>query len=181
MRHSWRLTPLFGRRIPDGTGARWQLLWAAPVARGLILAAGLLVAATFVGLALLWPESSSTADSATTGHTEEGSVISVTRSSCAEGVCRFVEVELLSGPDRGRSTIVTLTPQAKAPDYGVGQHVRVLANQRQAGVGAASAVPPADLPGAKPGARPLAQYTTRSSTTTGACPCCGSRSPSRSW
>jgi uncharacterized membrane protein len=136
---------------------RWRLLWAAPAARGLLVAAGLLLAATLAGLVLLWPGSSTTSGSSAIGHTESARVVSVTRSACEEGTCRFVEVEILSGPDRGRAAIVSLTPQAKAPSYDVGQRVRVLPNQRQSGVGAGA--PPARLPGANPGARPLGQYT----------------------
>jgi uncharacterized membrane protein len=153
------VTPLPGKPSLDRLRARWRLLWAAPVARGLIVAAGLLVVATLAGLALLWPGSSTIPGSAGTGHTEEAKVVSVTRTSCAEGMCRLVEVEVLGGTDRGRSAIVTLTPQSKAPDYDVGQRVRVLANERRSDVGAGSGVPPADLPDAKPGARPLGQYT----------------------
>jgi hypothetical protein len=127
---------VFARALDRIGREHWRLLWGVPVGRALLVAALGLVLATAAGLALLWPGSvRGGGGGGETAHTEEAKVTSVTASPCREGQCRLVEVKLRSGGDRGRTATVTLSPRDRSPKYAVGQHVRVLRNERQPGFG----------------------------------------------
>ena len=117
----------------------WRLLWRTPAGRAFLLAAIGLVVVTVIGLLALWPGSAGAGDTSAKGHTEPARVTGVSKSVCEAGQCRLVEIELLGGSDKGRSSVVTLDPRGRAPEYDVGQRVRVLKNQLE---------PQSDLPGA---------------------------------
>src|SRR5687767_10055025 len=136
------------RRGRAALAAQLRPLWQVRTGRWLLVAAGVLLAGTAIGLAVLWPRGDEGRGGGGAGaRTLAGEVLSVKRSVCEGGICRYVEVSLEAGPDRGRSAFVTLSPRGRAPDYDVGDRVRVLAGERQGGV-EGGAPDPGGLPGA---------------------------------
>jgi uncharacterized membrane protein len=139
---------------------QWRVLWAARMGRVLLVSAMVLLAGTIAGMVALWPGSSGDVSTGPGTRTESAKVVTTTTLSCATGQCRTVEIEILSGADKGRDAVVSLNAREGAAHYAVGDRVRVLANERQGGVAATdSSTPPPDLPGARPGAKPLAQFS----------------------
>lgn len=134
----------------------WAALWRAPVGRALIVAAAGLLAATAVGLWVMWPGSTRTASSRGAQHTESAKVVSVIAGPCQQGECRFAEVRMLSGGDRGRDSVVTFTPQDRSPHYSAGDRVRVLPNERRP---PPNATGPAGIPEPDPTAGPPSEFT----------------------
>jgi uncharacterized membrane protein len=101
----------------------------------LVMALGVIVAATVIGLVTLWPDE--TKLQATPGslptqtETEKARVVGVREAACAEGsteICRRVTVELLSGKDRGKRTSFTVGDLGEGSNAEVGDRVRVHAN-----------------------------------------------------
>jgi uncharacterized membrane protein len=143
-----------------GLRARARLLWSSTIGRILLVTALVLVVATVVGMVALWPGSNGTVSSGGGTGTESAKIVGAATDTCSSGVCRTLFVELLSGVDKGRSTVVSLGKGENAQGYAIGDKVRVLPNERQAGVNPTdSSQPPPKLPGALPGAKPLAQFT----------------------
>lgn len=138
--------------------SQWKLLWSIPVGRAMLVAAAATMVATVIGLVLLWPASSTDAPANSSGQTDSAEVVAITSLPCGAGTCRYVEVELLSGRDRGRSSLVALSADAPGPEYSVRQRVRVLAATKQPGFEEGDRPPPS-LPGALPDALPPAVYS----------------------
>jgi uncharacterized membrane protein len=110
----------------------------------LVLALGVIVAATVIGLVTLWPDDrklqAPQGSLPAQAETERARVVAVREAACAEGsneVCRRVTVELLSGGDRGERTSFTVGDLGEGSNADVGDRVRVHANP----------VPPASVGG----------------------------------
>jgi uncharacterized membrane protein len=101
----------------------------------LVLALSVIVAATVIGLVTLWPDDrkleAPPGSLPAQAETQQAEVVEVREAACAQGsneVCRRLTVELLSGPDRGKRTSVTVGDVGEGANAGVGDRVRVYAN-----------------------------------------------------
>jgi uncharacterized membrane protein len=101
----------------------------------LLLALGVIVAATVIGLVTLWPDDrelqAQPGSLPAQADTEEAEVVVVREAACAEGsneVCRRLTVELLSGEDRGERTSLTVGDLGEGSNAEVGDRIRVHAN-----------------------------------------------------
>ena len=99
----------------------------------LVLAFGLIVTATVIGLVALWPDDRTieAAPGSIPTDTEQARVVAVREAPCAQGStasCRRVTVELLSGPDRDERTSFTVGNVREDVEVSVGDRVRVFAN-----------------------------------------------------
>jgi hypothetical protein len=101
----------------------------------LVMALGVIVAATVIGLVTLWPDETklqaAPGSLPTQAETEKARVVGVREAACAEGsneICRRVTVELLSGKDRGTRTSFTVGDLGEGSNAEVGDRVRVHAN-----------------------------------------------------
>jgi uncharacterized membrane protein len=100
----------------------------------LVLALGLVVAATVVGLVVLWP-SDRTVDppvSLRRANTERAEVRAVSAAPCpapGQSGCRRVTVELESGPDEGRRATITVFESRDVLPLQPGDAVRVSRNR----------------------------------------------------
>jgi uncharacterized membrane protein len=101
----------------------------------LVMALGVILAATVVGLITLWPENAKLRAAPGTlpsqADTVQARVVGVREAPCAEGsneVCRRITVELLSGEDKGQETSFTVGDLGEGSNAEVGDRVRVHAN-----------------------------------------------------
>ncbi len=99
----------------------------------LVLAMGIVVAATVIGLITLWPDDRTIAapQGSVPTKTERAKVVAVREAPCAEGAtqtCRRVTVRLESGKDTGTQTSFTVGQVREGLDLTVGDEVRVFAN-----------------------------------------------------
>jgi uncharacterized membrane protein len=101
----------------------------------LVMALGVVVAATVIGLVTLWPDDAKLQAAPgtlpTQAETEKARVVGVREAACAEGsseICRRITVELLSGKDRGKRTSFTVGDLGEGSNAEVGDRVRVHAN-----------------------------------------------------
>jgi uncharacterized membrane protein len=101
----------------------------------LVMALGVIVAATVIGLVTLWPDETklqaTPGSLPTQAETEGARVVGVREAACAEGsseICRRVTVEILSGKDSGKRTSFTVGDLGEGSNAEVGDRVRVHAN-----------------------------------------------------
>ena len=116
----------------------------------LVLALGVVVAATVIGLVTLWPDErelqAQPGSLPAQADTEQARVVAVRETACAEGsnqVCRRVTVELLGGEDEGERTSFTVGDLGEGSNATVGDRVRVHANPvpPEAGIGGVTVDP----------------------------------------
>jgi uncharacterized membrane protein len=97
----------------------------------------LLVLAVVVGLALLWPDgSTSRPEPQQAGAIERADVVVIARGGCEQRAgrgCRVARVVLRSGPDSGRRTSFSLPADRFAPPVRAGDAIRVARNTRGSG------------------------------------------------
>jgi uncharacterized membrane protein len=101
----------------------------------LVLALGVIVAATVIGLVTLWPDErklrAQPGSLPAQAETEQARVVAVREAACAEGsneVCRRVTVELLTGSEEGTRTSFTVGDLGEGSNADLGDGVRVYRN-----------------------------------------------------
>lgn len=104
-----------------------------PAGRALVGVAATLALGTIGGVAALWPHGHTHVSNtgALGGKSLPAKVTRVLRTPCpgpVPQVCRTVEVELTSGAERNRRTLIALGPEKFTISYSVGDHVRVVKN-----------------------------------------------------
>jgi uncharacterized membrane protein len=113
----------------------------------LVAALGVVVAATVIGLVVLWPsgEGRPVPERSTRVRTEPARVTGLTEVRCRVGqqICTRVTVELLDGPDEGRRVSFTTGEAGPAVELDIGDRVRVYKNELppQARIGGARVDP----------------------------------------
>ena len=115
------------RRIGWDTGLR---LATKVTPRPFLVALAAIVVATVVGLILLWPDGSSKVElgAAPTGETIPGKIESLRSNPCPpplQGECLSGGVVLEDGPESGQTVTVELSSGGPAPNFSVGDSVRV--------------------------------------------------------
>jgi uncharacterized membrane protein len=99
----------------------------------LVAALGVVVAATVIGLIVLWPtgEGRPVPERSTRVQTEPARVTGLNEVPCRVGqqVCTRVTVELLEGPDEGRRVSFTTGEAGPAVELDIGDRVRVYRNE----------------------------------------------------
>jgi uncharacterized membrane protein len=99
----------------------------------LVLALALVIAATVIGLVVLWPSKRTITPPTqlTKPRTESATVSSVAASECpapGQRGCRIVTVELRSGPDKGKQQTITIFETRDVLPLQPGDHIRVSRN-----------------------------------------------------
>jgi uncharacterized membrane protein len=100
----------------------------------LLLALGMIVVATVVGLVALWPRDRTfePPGALSNARTEQADIVSVAAAACptpAQRSCRSIEIELRSGEDEGERFRLTVFESASALPLEPGDRVRVSPNR----------------------------------------------------
>ena len=95
-----------------------------------LIAVGLLIAATILGLVFYWPDRTSEAELAPSlrGATYEAEVVGVALTECEipqPNSCRRVEVRLSEGPEAGEATSFPTSDSPAEPDFEPGDRIRL--------------------------------------------------------
>jgi uncharacterized membrane protein len=105
----------------------------SPLPMLLIAVLGVIVAATVIGLVVLWPtgEGRPVPERSVRARTESARVTRLAEVPCRVGqrTCTRVTVELLSGPDDGRRVSFTTGETSAAVELDIGDRVRVYKNE----------------------------------------------------
>ena len=102
--------------------------WAG---RAVLAILGALVAVVALGLVVLWPSGGTRFETPSVGSGERATVERVDRGSCPQqqrDPCQIISARLVSGPDEGMTTTLTLPGRDVAPEVSAGDTLRVASN-----------------------------------------------------
>ena len=117
--------------IREGLSA-FNALLSTAAGKAAALVVGVLLLATIVGLVTLWPgDVSENFNNSVVRESEKARVTAVSREGCEQFAgpgCRLVAIELLSGPNEGEPSSLTMPNDPLSPQIDVGSRIRVASN-----------------------------------------------------